>query len=1740
MTEKISGIIVKGRYFIIAAALVLSGLSVYWFLNVDVNYDMTKYLRGDTDTVRALEIMDEEFGLSGTSSVMIRNVTLAEAKKIRAQISETEGIKVVNFFGTPQYFLDEDGDGTGDALFKLFFDGGDYSDSAENVLRGLSGALDGYEIAFDGAAYSNMSLKDRIEGQIPLMTAIAVCIVVIILLLTSSSWLEPLVIGAALGFSVLLNMGTNYFLGEISFVTKSVSAVLQLALAIDYSIILLHQYNEETARGYAPEEAVKKALSRSLSPISSSALTTIAGLSATMFMSFRLGFDIGLILSKAILCSALSVFLFMPGLLAAFAKPMKKLAHKPLFKDPDKSKTGYANMLYKLRKPIAAVFLALFIGSYFIQSGTNFIYVESEKSMVGRQNAVEERFGAGNLVMLVMPAALSDADYGKQNELIDYLKALTKADGTPVYRDALSTVTVALRPVDADDAASLLGIDAALAAQLFGMYYIEKGTADGGAFEMSLKEFAVFADDLANGRKSLPGGIDVASVLGEKAGAVSVLRGLFELAEKGADAEGLYALLQSGGLKDLGVDLSGISAEYVTHLFGMYYLSEGYIADGGVSLKDIIAFLDGKIKSGADGGGIDLAAALSEDEIGMINAFAFLLDLLDGGALSPAEFYGALNDERLAALGFSAGEISRAYIGHIYAYYNFLKNGGNELSMRELAGFLSELLENGADGFVDISAFIGGGTAEYIRLLNGVLQTIGKRFAAEELFEKISGLGADILSEAGFFADAAYLKQLFGMYYYADGRMDGYDELTAAELIGFLAVAANSETEDAGINLSGLIDGETRDALDGLAKLLEILGGEFTYYGLYGELNGLTGRTGINAAELSQTQLEILYAWKQYKREGMALKKLTMIEVADSLSELAAAVYTGSELAAAQSALSLAKAFMQTVYPYLGGSPNTPMTLSEMNGAFFSNAALSGIIGGFITPETLELAYAYETFGDPVYGRRGVLENPAEALSFMLGGMVNPDSDAYLEIAANALSGDAASLIETLLYVDGDSKIGRDYAETTRALNGYAQSLGVETEDAIDAGLIKQAFILFFAENGFDNFPSDKTAETAALAEFAAALINPESEAYDALIYGFLSDALNGNAGESAEERIASFAAALGIIADLEENSETPLTFSEMTDALNGYIGVLNGEKIGSETIEQAYVMRCFAAQREKAETPAAFTEITDFVKVLIGDGEGANALIKKALDGAEGLDSALTLLESVRNDMCLPTDYAGAARLIEGYLRELRNGNAGSIVYPAAASDGAGNSGFAECGGNAGGAAYSAASGEDESGNNNGAAEYAVENVDGGFAEKLMHAYILYYADNGILPNSPIGIGALIDFASGLIDPDGGKYSAFIGGLIAETIAKEGDAELKFLAELKNAADGIKSAVSVMSEPASYTETAAEINSLLSALGGVFENGFVPEGGAEQISALGGDIEPRLAEQIYVLNMIEKGLTPTEKVRVCDLTEFIFAIAGDPVIANFIDGETRAEMDGYKKTLDASDAMFNGEKYSRMVFTLDIPREGDETFAVIALIEAKAEELWEGETYVAGSSVALRDIKNDFEKDTLLISAASIIMVFLVIALIYKSLFVPLILVLLIQASTWIAFSFSSLTGEPVYFMAYTIVSCIQMGAAIDYGILLSSRYLHNRKSTGKKEAASRAVKEAVKTILTSGSIMLISGVTLYLVSSTLVISSIGLFIFRGVGISIAATLVVLPPLLMLFDKAIERTTLKAGFYTR
>ena len=380
---------------------------------VQVNDTLTDYLGEETETRRGVDLMDREFTTYATAQIMVQNITYDQAEALLPLIEETEGVKSVAFDETTEHYADSS------ALFSVTFEGMNDDDVSIRALAAVEEKLQGYDLYVNSQVGN--PLKAIINQEMLVVDLIAVVIIVLVLLFTSKTYAEIPVLLITFGAAALLNMGTNYMMGEISFVTNAIAIVLQLALAIDYAIILCHRYMEEH-EDKEPREAAIVALSKAIPEISASSLTTVSGLLALTFMQFRLGFDMGTVLIKAILLSLCSVFLLMPGLLVTFSKAIDRTHHKSFV--PKISFLG--RFAYATRFVVPVLFAVLIVGAFFCSHHSKYVYDYYSVSSI-RQNEMQiarlqiiDTFGTNNQIALLVPAG----DYDREAELITEIRQL--------------------------------------------------------------------------------------------------------------------------------------------------------------------------------------------------------------------------------------------------------------------------------------------------------------------------------------------------------------------------------------------------------------------------------------------------------------------------------------------------------------------------------------------------------------------------------------------------------------------------------------------------------------------------------------------------------------------------------------------------------------------------------------------------------------------------------------------------------------------------------------------------------------------------------------------------------------------------------------------------------------------------------------------------------------------------------------------------------------------------------------------------------------------------------------------------------------------------------------------------------------------------------------------------------------------------------------------------------------------
>lgn len=369
--KKITDFIVNKRYFILITFIILSGFSLYLGTKVNINHDIAEYLPDTSETRIGMDIMEANFDEIKSSSlnVMFKDLSSDDKKEIKEKLETINGVDSVDYDDTDEYNHDD---------FTLFMvNVADVSDSnvAKDVYEDVNETFKDYEIYFSGSIE-----KDNKPVLHTWIVVVAISCAMIILIIMCDSYIEPFLFLFVIGLAVFMNKGTNIIFPSVSHITDSISAILQMALSMDYSIMLMNRYTQEREKSKDNKEAMKKALLNAFGSISSSSITTIVGLLALVFMSFTIGKDLGFVLAKGVLFSLLSIFLCLPALILLFDKLILKTRKKAL----NIKLNWLGNFSYKFRFPIFLIFVALFIASYFLKDGLGILYTDSETDEVAK------------------------------------------------------------------------------------------------------------------------------------------------------------------------------------------------------------------------------------------------------------------------------------------------------------------------------------------------------------------------------------------------------------------------------------------------------------------------------------------------------------------------------------------------------------------------------------------------------------------------------------------------------------------------------------------------------------------------------------------------------------------------------------------------------------------------------------------------------------------------------------------------------------------------------------------------------------------------------------------------------------------------------------------------------------------------------------------------------------------------------------------------------------------------------------------------------------------------------------------------------------------------------------------------------------------------------------------------------------------------------------------------------------
>lgn len=414
--------VVKCRIPILILAVVLLVPSLIGMIATRINYDMLTYLPGDIDTVVGQDILMDEFGKGAFSFVIMEGMDPEDVSSLREDISHVDHVDTVLWYddfadvSVPMEMLPSklyDAFNSGDStMLAIFFD---TSTSSDDTMKAISEirSIAGKQCFVSGMSAMVTDLKDLCEKEEPIYVGIAVALACVAMMLFMDNWITPFVFLISIGMAILLNMGTNYFLGEISYLTKALSAVLQLAVTMDYSIFLWHSYEEQKSMYEDNKEAMAYAINNTLTSVVGSSITTVAGFIALCFMSYTLGLDLGIVMAKGVILGVIGCVTTLPSMILILDKVLQKASHKSLLPDMGKVAAG----ITKVFPVFLILFLVLVVPSYWSYKETNNeVYYDlgetlpEDMAYVVANSKLQEDFGVGATHMVLVSTDVPDTD----------------------------------------------------------------------------------------------------------------------------------------------------------------------------------------------------------------------------------------------------------------------------------------------------------------------------------------------------------------------------------------------------------------------------------------------------------------------------------------------------------------------------------------------------------------------------------------------------------------------------------------------------------------------------------------------------------------------------------------------------------------------------------------------------------------------------------------------------------------------------------------------------------------------------------------------------------------------------------------------------------------------------------------------------------------------------------------------------------------------------------------------------------------------------------------------------------------------------------------------------------------------------------------------------------------------------------------------------------------------------------
>lgn len=687
--KKLAELIVHKRKLILIIFLVLAAAGAVLQSYTVINSNMTEYLPEDSKTKQGLGVMEEEFGSASTLNLMFTGLSEEEKEEVKETLEQMEYVDSVDYDAQSDSY---NKDGHTRYVVNAKYDA--YSDEVGALLAAVEAEYrDGYELAMGGTIIDGQK-----QGVDSMLILAALALLIVVLFIMCSSWLEPLLFLLAIGVAILLNAGTNILFPSVSQLTNSVAAILQLALSMDYSIMLIDRYRYERQQTTDKEAAMKQAITDGFASIASSSVTTIVGLLCLIFMSFTIGMDMGLVLAKGVFFSLISILFVLPSLILFFDKAIEKTKKKtPRFK-----MDGIAKFNYKFRYAIMVVFIAVFAVSFFLKGNAAVEF--TAPSTNSDQDQIDEVFPSDNTVVLMY----QNGDEDKIGGLISNLEELPGITGVSAYSNTLG------KELTGAELAEEFDMGGEAADMLFYRYAGSDVTET-----LSVQEFLSFIETDVMENPDFSEYFDADTMEQFSQAAVFASKDQLELKRTGADMAEVLDMEQS----------------MVYQLYSLYYSMNP--AEGQLGLGTFLDFLSEDVMSNPE-----LAAGISEAQKAQMASLTALSD--------PQE----LKKERTAEELSAQTGMDAALIGQLFAYAS--EAAGSEVTAMTLPDFLTFLTEDVATN-PQFSAYLNTEALQQLGMMQQIVQAVlsEAEYTAPEL-AAFTGMDAGMVTQLFLYRQSLY------------------------------------------------------------------------------------------------------------------------------------------------------------------------------------------------------------------------------------------------------------------------------------------------------------------------------------------------------------------------------------------------------------------------------------------------------------------------------------------------------------------------------------------------------------------------------------------------------------------------------------------------------------------------------------------------------------------------------------------------------------------------------------------------------------------------------------------------------------------------------------------------------------------------------------------------------------------------------------------------------------------------